>query len=55
MAIMNVVDMPKRQSAFCVACKIEVMVGPSLTCPTCGNEVDHASGLILHLLKDQFL
>ena len=40
---MNVVDMPKRQSAFCVACKIEVMVLLDLACPRCGDQVDPLS------------
>lgn len=39
MAIMNITDMPKRQDAFCVSCKAEVMVLPDLACPRCGDQV----------------
>lgn len=34
---------PDLVSAFCATCKRDVMVGPSLTCPQCGEEVDHTS------------
>ena len=39
---MNITDL-KRQSAFCVTCKIEVMVLPDLACPRCGDQVDPLS------------
>lgn len=42
MAIMNITDL-KRQSAFCVTCKIEVMVLPDLACPRCWDQVDPLS------------
>ena len=34
---------PDLVDAFCGHCKSDVMVGPSLTCPTCGNEVEPTS------------
>jgi rubrerythrin len=34
---------PDLVDAFCTTCKADVMVGPSLTCPTCGNEVEPTS------------
>lgn len=38
MAIMNITDL-KRQDAFCVSCKSEVMVLPDLACPRCGEQL----------------
>lgn len=34
---------PDLVSAFCAACKSETMVGPSLACPDCGQEVEPTS------------
>lgn len=34
---------PDLVSAFCATCKRDVMVGPSLTCPSCGQEVEPTS------------
>ena len=34
---------PDLVDAFCSACKREVMVGPALTCPHCGQEVEPTS------------
>lgn len=34
---------PDLVDAFCTACKREVLVGPDLKCPDCGQEVDHTS------------
>lgn len=34
---------PDLVDAFCSACKREVMVGPALTCPECGEQVEPTS------------
>lgn len=38
---------PDLVSAFCAACKSETMVGPSLACPDCGQEVEPTSLAVL--------
>lgn len=39
---MRVIE-PDMVDGFCTACKREVLVGPSLQCPHCGDEVDPLS------------
>ena len=38
---------PDLVSAFCAVCKSETMVGPSLACPDCGQEVEPTSLAVL--------
>ncbi len=38
---------PDLVDAFCSACKREVMVGPALTCPECGEQVEPSSLAVL--------